>query len=625
MWLRRTAPIAAVACLVSLRSAAQSPDTVGDVADGNRSIPVHLLKLYDEFDHLITLGDAPVTAYSPKHTCRKCHDYEKIRRGWHFNAADSLVSPGRRGEPWILVDPGAATQIPLSYRSWPGTYRPSEIGMTTFGFLTTFGHHLPGGLSGEKEGETADYMRWQVSGDLDANCQSCHNADPGASQAEYGVQVMRQNFRWAASAGSGFAMVQGSAAEMPDDYDLYSAVPSEKSDMLAPQVSYNPSRFDAAGRVLFNVPRRMSATQCAFCHSSKVIDPSQGERYLSEGDVHIEAGMICVDCHRNGIDHAIIRGYEGEAENRGKGEIARFTCRGCHLGSESETQPLEGRRGAPRPAHLGIPPVHFEKLSCTVCHSGPWPEGVTSAVKTSRAHALGIPKTDKSDDALPQIVTPVFIRQANGTYAPHDVFWPAFWGYENNRTVRPISPARVRPLVASIFQSDTTRSVTRWPHLRESDVVTVLRLLRAQDSSAGEPVYASGGWLYTLTGAGELLRRTGDVSRPYWWPIAHDVRPKAQSLGIRGCTDCHATDAPFYFGTVRVASPFVAQSDSLKAMTEFEERSPLWTWLFSASFLFRPALKVLIVVCFTVIGSVVLLYSFRGLAQLIRMLASSEE
>jgi len=59
-----------------------------------------------------------------------------------------------------------------------------------------------GGEWGERR-DLNDYMRWQVSGMLPVNCQSCHNADPGQSQAEYGVQVMRQNFRWAAAASSG--------------------------------------------------------------------------------------------------------------------------------------------------------------------------------------------------------------------------------------------------------------------------------------------------------------------------------------------------------------------------------------------------------------------------------------
>jgi hypothetical protein len=218
--------------------------------------------------------------------------------------------------------------------------------------------------------------------------------------------------------------------------------------------------------------------------------------------------------------------------------VAAFTCRGCHLGSSDETVPPEGRRGAPRPEHPGIPPVHFERLACTACHSGPWPRGTTLRVKTSRGHALGIPKADRGDDALPQIVTPVFAKQPDGTYAPHDLIWPAFWGYEKNGRVAPIGPDRVRPLVASIFTRDTTRTSGRWPVLREADILGTLQQLRGMDSAAGDPFYVSGGMKFAIGPGGRLTRFRSELARPYGWPIAHDVRPKSLSLGVRGCTDC---------------------------------------------------------------------------------------
>ena len=604
---------------------ARPQENVGDIPDGNRSTQVHLIKIYDEFDHVIKQDDRPVLPFSPKNTCRKCHDYEKIRHGWHFNAADSGVSPGRPGEPWILVDPGALTQIPLSYRNWRGTYRPYDVGLSSLKFLATFGHHVPGGSVGEKERELNDYMRWRVSGTLEVNCQSCHNGDPGQSQAEYGIQVLRQNFRWAATAGSGFATVQGSAAEMPDSYDQYSAVPPEKSDILPPTVTYNSSRMDPSGRVLFNVPRKMPAAQCAFCHSSKVIDPARPERWEADEDVHMAAGMLCIDCHRNGIDHRIIRGYEGESESRDQPPVGSFTCRGCHLGSTGESAPLEGRRGAPRPAHLGIPPVHFERLACTACHSGPWPDATTYRVKTSRAHALGIPKADRADDALPHIASPVFAQQSDGTFAPHNIFWPAFWGFERNSIIVPIGPDRIRPLVTVILGRDTTRRTGRWPVVREPEILEILHLARGLDSAAGDPVYVSGTVTYAIGPGGTLTRTRQDAARAYAWPIAHDVRPKAQSLGIRGCTDCHDTGAPFHFGTVKVASPFVASADSLTRMTDYQDVSRISAWFFSMSFLFRPGLKAVIILCFLLIAAVVLLQTMRGLAHIIRKLAAGEK
>src|SRR5207244_11240622 len=36
----------------------------------------------------------------------------------------------------------------------------------------------------------------------------------------------------------------------------------------------------------------------------------------SDLDFHIRASMSCVDCHRNGVDHMIVRGYEGEVKDR---------------------------------------------------------------------------------------------------------------------------------------------------------------------------------------------------------------------------------------------------------------------------------------------------------------------
>jgi hypothetical protein len=598
----------------------QPSQTIGDTSDGSRSTPVHLIKIYDEFDHLIRPDDRPAMPYSPRTTCGKCHGYETIRGGWHFNWADSGVAPGRAGEPWIYVNPSAATQVPMSTRQWAGAYHPSAFGLTTMKFLSTFGRHLPGGGSGElgKLHEMDDYMRWEVSGDLEINCQSCHNADPAQNQAEYGVQVLRENFRWAPAASGGFAVVRGSARDMPDNFDLYSAVPPEKSGVLPPTVLYQSSRFDTSGRVLFSVPRRMPPSQCYFCHSSKVIDPARPDRWGGDEDVHLAAGMSCVDCHRNGLNHRIVRGYEGEKLAGGESVSVSLSCRGCHLGDDESGLPGEGRRRAPRPEHAGIPPVHFEKLSCTLCHSGPWPSGVTYRVKTSRAHALGIPRADKADDAPPHVASPVFVREADGTFVPCNVVWPAFWAYEREGEHRPIDPTEIAPHVKAILEADTLQTGARWPVMNEADILTVLNQLR--DSTRGSPVYVAGGRVHGLGESGRLSAVDHDVALPYAWPIAHDVRPKGQSLGVRGCGDCHATDSPVYFGSVRVGSPFFAVRDSLVGMTAFQDRSPVIPWMFSASFLFRPWLKVVIIIGFVVIAGVLMLYGLRGLGAIVKTL-----
>jgi hypothetical protein len=222
-------------------------------------------------------------------------------------------------------------------------------------------------------------------------------------------------------------------------------------------------------------------------------------------------------------------------------------------------------------------------------------------------------------------MTPVYARQPDGTYAPHNLFWPAFWTYERNDTLYPVSPGVVGVLVREIFRKDTMRSVGRWPSLRRADVVGILQTLQRWDSSGGTPAYVSAGQLFVVGENDSLEAHRHEAAAPYGWPLAHDVRPKAQSLGIRGCDDCHATDSPFYFGSVHVASPFLPQSDSLQRMTEYQDRTAIFPWLFSMSFLFRPGLKLVVVLSSIIIAAVVLIYLVRGFAQLVRTLAAEEE
>jgi len=595
---------------------AQDTKNIGDVSDGNRAQPVHLLKLYDERGVVIHPDDVPVIPFSARETCRQCHDYAKIGGGWHFNPASDTTSPGRPGEPWIYVNRAAVTQIPLSYRRWTGTYRPEQIGMSSFGFTGTFGRQTAGGGVSEDERfeEMNDALRWQISGKLEINCLSCHDAEPGHNQAEYAQQTVRQNFRWAAAASSGFVSMRGAARDMPDNFDMYGLALPEKADAVRPSLSYARSRFDDRGRVLFDIARRVPSGRCYFCHSSKVVDPSRPERWEFDEDVHLRAGMTCVDCHRNGLDHMMVRGYEGESLNS---VSATLSCKGCHMEN--------GRMGAPLPLHRGIPAVHFDKLACTACHSGPWPDRTTFRVKTARAHSLGIPNADKADDALPQVMEPVFAAGPDEKIAPHRAVWPSFWAYEAADSLRLVLPENVGPFVSDLILKDTARVVGRWLTLTDQDVATVLTFLRHQDSSAGMPVFISGGKLHQLSSDSTIERREHRAAEPYLWPYAHDVRAKSRSLGVQGCSDCHDTDAPFFFGKVAVATPFVAQEDTLVRMTHFQKGSAASAWTFAMSFFFRPWLKVLIIASFLVLAAVVILSMFQGLSRLIHALSAGEE
>jgi hypothetical protein len=72
------------------------------------------------------------------------------------------------------------------------------------------------------------------------------------------------------------------------------------------------------------------------------------------------------------------------------------------------------------------------------------------------------------------------------------------------------------------------------------------------------------------------------------------------------------------------ASPYVVELDSMTQMTSYQDKSSVSAWLFSMSFLFRPGLKAVVILSFLFIALIVLIYTMRGLAHIIRILAEEE-
>jgi len=601
-------------CLISVLTAADTDLTFsGDESDGSRAVPVHLIPLIDEEGEKITPADELLLPFSMRQSCAACHDYEKISRGWHFNAAEPNVAPGRQGQPWIFVDAGTATQIPLSHRTWPGTFRPEQLGLTSWKFVQVFGRQMAGGGVGELDSDIPDeVVRGFVSGKLEINCMACHDADPAHNQAEYADQIARQNFRWAAAATCSFASVSGKAVNIPSNYDPLMPQPLNDPKLVPPTITYHKNAFDHKNQVFFDIVRKVPAERCYFCHSNHDIGKSGLGKWATDEDVHLAAGLTCVDCHRNGLDHNITRGYEGEASVSKNPLAAISSCENCHK---------EGRLGAPVPEHSGIPPAHFDKLTCTACHSGSWPDQKTLRTKTSRAHALGTYNVNKSDDVLPHIIYPVFAKQLDGKIGPHKLFWPAFWGSLKGQEVAPIDLETVRPIAGKIINDKELPPSGDWPSLTGEQIGKVLELL---ETTEGEPVYVCGGKLYHLDDKGRLIATEHNAAKPYLWPIAHDVRPAAQSLGARRCEECHSTDASFFFAEVEVDTPIASEQGSVKKMIEFQELRPVYMKLFAFSFVFRPFLKVVAFCSSAVLAAVLLLYALKALACVIRILTEGD-
>lgn len=591
--------------LVSISTLTGAVGTDRKLTGDDSNEAVHLIWLHDEKGLIITADDDLPLPFSMRQTCGgTCHDYDKISKGWHFNAADANVAPGRPGEPWFLVDTATATQVPISYRPWPGTFRPEQFGITTWQFTNLFAGYMPGGGPGETDSNDHDeMMRRLVSGKLEINCLTCHNAHSGEDQAEYASQIARQNFRWAATAACEFASVKGSAAAQPNTYDHLT------SDAVA--VTYRRNTFDSLARVLFDIAEKPPDKRCYSCHYNINIDKNNAEKTTE--DVHLSAGLTCVDCHHNSLDHNITRGYNSRVPAPANRLTAGSSCESCHSTEDSSSPPTAEQLIGAVPKHPGIPPVHFDKLTCTACHSGPWPRPKTHRTKTSRAHSLDARSLNNFEDTLPHILYPVFARQkGSGKLAPHKLIWPAFWATLDAGDVTPIPLNIVKSVAAGAIGKRNLQPLDNWPDLTNEDIRKVLELFSLNDSIEGEPVYICGGKLYRID-KGRLIACEHSTAEPYLWPFAHDVRPVAQSLGARGCEDCHSVDMPFFFGSVAVDSPVVGERDFAKKMVEFQDVDPFYTKVFALSFMFQPWLKVITLASCAVLAAVLLLYGLKAL------------
>ncbi|MCK5558174.1 MAG: hypothetical protein KAJ01_07345, partial [Candidatus Hydrogenedentes bacterium] len=274
-------------------------------------------------------------------------------------------------------------------------------------------------------------------------------------------------------------------------------------------------QFDSKGRAVFDVAHSSPDARCLYCHSSSPVDK---RRWEVDDDVHSAAGLQCVDCHRNGLDHMMVRGYENEVLELGDQTVAEFSCRGCHLGiGDAQNSAQVGRLGAIRPVHKGLSPVHLEKLACTACHSGTQVEVKPARVRTSRANRLGIYGKARWDTAAPYIAEPVFIKGPDGKLAPHRMMWPAFWGRLEGDRVQPLVPDNVVQVATGILDAELQVAKV----LANVSVGLAELADAAGDPTAeGDPVFVTAGRVYhgNVDGGLDVSDYTGETaaSTAFW-------------------------------------------------------------------------------------------------------------
>ena len=462
---------------------------------GSRTLPVHRIPLRDEAGVSIASTVENAMPMSAKQTCGMCHDYDKIHAGWHFNAGAAGVDDGRPGEPWIMLDEKFGTQLPVGKRDWPGLYALEDAGLTAWSFTKRFGSHLPGGgISDPGEQMDDPSARWTISGGLEINCFACHNGSARHDMSEWAKQIGRENFRWAATASAGFGEVGGMAARMPDWWNVYAGGnPDDHIYAVPPSVAYNADLFDSRHRMWFEIEKPSDAA-CLHCHSVHEVDQKRED---VAGDVHGAGGLRCVQCHNNGLNHAITRGVSHEA----------MSCEACHL-EEGHTP---GKLGAPIAHHKGIPPIHFREMSCTACHSGAVPASEPKVVRTSRANRLGVYGRAQWFTDSPFIVEPVFVRNEAGVIEPRRMMWPAFWGMVEGKEIKPLGLEQVESAAKGVLDADR-------------QVGAVLGALNGAASALGEANFVVGGQAYRRNVDGGLdIAGPVDTKTSWVWRTESNV------------------------------------------------------------------------------------------------------
>jgi hypothetical protein len=153
------------------------------------------------------------------------------------------------------------------------------------------------------------------------------------------------------------------------------------------------------------------------------------------------------------------------------------------------------------------------------------------------------------------------------------------WVWIKGDSMLPLIPTVITDLIAETVGGETT-------------VFTEHQVAMALAAFGSDCVYVSGGKVFSRSGDGTLAAADHPRAEPVAWPIGHDVRPAAQSLGAKTCTECHSAESPFLFAPVTAQGPLVSEQVATAAMVSFMGLDAGFNKLFGLSFMVRPLFKV---------------------------------
>lgn len=547
--------------------------------------------------------------YSPKQTCGAvgCHDYDKITKGYHFtqgageqptaSQAERIQwasSPGNYGGNWC-------SPAPLyRYLSPKENDNPKTMDLTSFSFITAgCGNCHPGGGSAEydrngnrydkfmtEKGYIAggdndfdgDYYQahWNSSGAMEGDCMICHQPEYNFSERK--KQLSNFNFKWTPTAATGWATVTGSI---------------QKNESV--KVAYNASLFDADGKMSPHIVREPRNNACLECHAQPGWK-KRGANFSARTDVHLRAGLKCVDCHPAGskaLDkrineremHQIAKGDDPGGLVRNDLDNTMLDCDYCHS---------NGHLGAPVAKHSWLPPLHLDNIACQTCHI---PQRTVKPALFQAGDVFNpgtkIPSKGKHlwtfygpdmqyynhygnmemmgyDDKPTDPFTPVLARYKGKIYPVNQIHsaWPAI---ETKG-----KPGLMQPKMGDIYKMWTThfKDSTKYVELskikddNDDGVIEVNRheeidaLITAVTSmlnaiqypmdgkrvvwAMNDRIYASGAEYRTIPKKEWEASAYGNVHT-----YNHDIYSAKTALGVNGCTDCHSADSPFFASVVQ--------------------------------------------------------------------------
>ncbi|AEB07968.1 multiheme c-type cytochrome [Desulfobacca acetoxidans] len=609
-------------------------------------------KLRDEQGQIIdpVHGINDKVPYSPRQTCGACHNYQLITEGFHFTQGKGEALPKEYGERynWVLF-PGNyggnwCSPAPLYRQLAPKkNTNPRMIDMTSFDFVTaSCGACHPGGgpLEYDRDGQRydarmrdpatgfspggdngldGDYFkaRWSDTGIIEADCLLCHM--PEYNYKKRNDQLADLNFKWAATVGANFGTVIGKVAAGQQ-----------------PEVAYNREAFDADGNVKLHLAPEPRNEACLNCHA-KPGWKKRGAAFSPRTDVHLKAGMRCVDCHPAGSKATDPRIRGKEVHQIGKGdEPALFVrndldntvrqCADCHI---------SGYLNAPIAKHEGLPSLHLEKISCQACHI-PHRMVKSAQVQVSDVFNTG-PLISPPPKRIWTFYDP-FLKYWNhyGELArftfkdqPTDPFRPVLTWYKGKiypvNRVHSAWPGFIeegKPGLNQAFMKDTflmwqqhRQNPALYPELalirddngdnvpevnRSEEIDAFLKSVKSYltdtkfDLTGKTLVWVNNDRAYTSGTQWRTLPKSDFEASPYAsvYKYSHGVAPARAALGAKGCADCHSKEAPWF--TARILTyPFgedgkpvtMSQADHLKYQTVPSDAEPwtYWTGIFFIS------------------------------------------